>query len=206
MKTYPIMLDVDGRLCVVVGAGQVGLRKARALADCGASVRLIGEEIPPPGQTAGMEAICGRYEKSYLAGALLVMACTGKKEIDAAIASDARSAGALVNVPDDPAQCDFFVPAVARDGDVVLAVGTGGAAPALAAGLKESLAAHLPERVGEFAAALRQVRRQVRERAPEAEDRKRILKELAGEAGCKAFLAGGLEGLLEMAAAALEAL
>jgi len=205
MKTYPIMLKVHDRLCVVVGAGPLGLRKARALAEGGARVRLVGEEVPPPARTAGMEVIRARYAPAHLTGAFVVMACTGDRQVNAAIAADARAGGALVNVPDDPDQCDFFVPAVARDGDVVLAVGTGGAAPALAAGLRQGLAAHLPGRVGEFAAALEQVRVLVRERAGEAQDRRRILKKLSGEAGYEAFLAGGLEGLLEMAASALEA-
>ena len=205
MKTYPIMLKVHDRLCVVVGAGQVGLRKASALAEGGARVRLVAKDVTPSARTAGMEVVRARYTPAHLAGAFVVIACTGDRQVNAAIADDARAGGALVNVPDAPDQCDFFVPAVVRDGDVVLAVGTGGAAPALAAGMRERLAAHLPGRVGEFAAALEHVRAVIRERAGNAAERRRILKKLSGEAGYEAFLADGLEGLLEMGASDLEA-
>jgi len=179
MKTCPIMLNVNGRTAVVVGAGKVGLRKARALRAAGANVRLIageGEDIDAPGE--GMEVIRQRYRGEHAAGATLVLACTDDSKLNARIA-------------DEPALCDFFLPATAEDGDVVVAVGTGGASPALAAALRDRVASSLPERIGKFAAALANARKQLMASVPNAGRRKQILRELAGDEAYSEFLASG---------------
>jgi len=204
MKTYPIMLDVRGRRCVVAGAGPVGRRKAASLAAAGAAVRLV-DPAADDAAIAGVEVVRTAYRPAMLDGALLVLACTADADLNARIASDARSAGALVNVADDPDRCDFFAPAVAADGDVVLAVGTGGASPALAADLAEALARRLPDRVGEFAEALRRVRQYVRQAAPDPRRRRDILRRLSGDAGRRAFAETGPEGLMTMARTLIEA-
>ena len=199
MKTSPIMLDLTARRCVVVGAGPVGLRKAEALRKARAAVCVVDPAPPAGADGDGIERVQAPYDPALLAGAAIVFACTDDPALNARIAADARSAGALVNAADDPAHCDFLLPAVADDGDVVLAVGTGGASPALAKRLRDELARHLPERTGPFAAALGQVRRQVRRKTPDPRRRRRILKRLAGRAGYQAFLADGDEGLIRLA-------
>ena len=88
MKTYPIMLNVTGRLCVVVGAGAVGRRKAEGLARASARVRLVD---PAAGGSAdapeGVERLDRAYEPALLAGAMLVFACTDDADLNARIAS-----------------------------------------------------------------------------------------------------------------------
>lgn len=204
MKAYPIMLDVRGRVCVVVGAGSVGLRRARGLAKCGAAVRLVAPDAPAD-VAEGIQFVAASYEKSHLAGAALVLACTGERGLNARIVADARAAGALANAADQPDDCDFHLPAVARDGDVVVAVGTGGAAPALAAVLKDELAGRLPERLGEFAEALARVRLLVHERMADPACRRSILRALAGRAGLTAFAEAGQAGLTDLAEKLTEA-
>jgi len=199
VKTYPIMLDVAGRRCVVVGAGPVGLRKAAGLARAGAAVRVVAPGPPAGAVPDGVEVVGEGYDRRHLAGATLVFAATGDAALNARIAADARAAGALVNAADQPADCDFFVPAVATDGDVVVAVGTGGTCPALAAALKRRLARALPPRVGEFAAALAAARKHVRANVPDPPRRARILKHLAADAGHDAFMSAGLDGLIDLA-------
>jgi len=204
MKTYPIMLDVTGRVCVVVGAGPVGRRKAEALARAGAVVRLVDPGPSKAAPPAGVERIEAAYDPAVLDGALLVFACTDEAALNARVAADARRAAALVNVADDPARCDFLAAATVADGEVVVAVGTGGSSPALAAALRRRIARQLPDRLGEFAAALSSVRRHVHERTARADERKRVLTALAGEAGYEAFLRAGLAGLIEQADADIE--
>ena len=204
MKTYPVMLDLAGRRCVVVGAGAIGRRRAEALAQAGADVHLVdpaAADAPP----AGVHLLREPYRRSMLRGALLVFACTDTPALNRQIAEDARAVGALVNVADDPELCDFLTPAVIRRGEVTVAVGTGGAAPALTAELKQTLAAALPPRVGEFAAALGQVRRLLRDRSLGPELRRRVLRKLAGPAGRQRFAAAGVEGLLQLAREDIEA-
>ena len=198
MRTYPIMLNVTDRVCVVVGAGPVGLRKAEALARAGASVRLVdprGDVRAPDGS----EHLRRAYEPSVLDGAFVVFACTDDSELNARIVADARSGRALVNVADVPGLCDFYAAATVSDGDVVVAVGTGGTAPALAGRLAHSLADALPDRIGEFAAALGRLRGELAGRGKQADRRSAILKRLAGPEGYDTFLEGGYNALAERA-------
>jgi len=197
MKTYPIMLDLTGRRCVVVGGGPVGLRKAATLAAAGADVLLI-DPAEVEGADDGVEHLRAAYSPAQLAGARLVLACTDDPELNELIADDARAAGALANAVDQPDECDFFVPAVAGDGDVIVAVGTGGSAPALARKLKDRLARHLPERVGEFAAALAEARRSIRADVADVDRRARVLRKLAGDDGYDAFIRGGIDALMRL--------
>lgn len=197
MFTYPLMLKVAGRTCLVVGAGSVGLRRAEALARAGSAVRLVSPQEPAGPVPAGTEFLAEPYQSGHLEGCLLAFACTDDPALNARIAREARAAGILVNVADEPEHCDFFVPAAFTQGQVVLAVGTGGACPDLARQIKESLATHLPQRVGEFAAELALLRQQVQAREGDPARRKAILATLAGPRGYNAFVQGRLAALLE---------
>ncbi len=199
MRTYPIMLNVRGRLCVVVGGGNVGLRKVTGLREAGARVRLVSPELENSAGLEGVEIVRAAYDRGQLAGALLAFACTDDPDVNAHVYADARQAGVLINVVDKPEQCDFYAPATCGAGDVVVAVGTGGSAPALAGVLAKELARHLPERIGEFAAALDEVRAFVHAHEPVLDKRMAIMKFVAGKDGHAAFLRAGAKGLMELA-------
>ena len=154
MKTYPIMLDIRGKLAVVIGAGPVGLRKVEGLRRAEARVRLIDQRQPAEPVGDDVDLRVAPYEPEMIAGAALVFACTDQPELNSRIAADARAGGALVNVADVPDECDFYAAAVVQDGDINIAIGTGGASPGLAGWLRRRLTAHVPDRIGEFAAAL----------------------------------------------------
>jgi len=192
MKTLPIMLKVAGRRVVVVGGGPVGLRKVRSLCDAGAEVVLVSERRDEKtDMDASVTVIREPYRPEHLRGAMLVFACTDDQAVNAGIAADARACGALVNAADQQAECDFFAPVVVTDGDIVLAAGTGGSAPALAAELKARLADALPQRVGEFAAVLGQLRDKLRGRVADRTQRHRIMRQLAADETYQTFLTDG---------------
>ncbi|MGC9454828.1 MAG: precorrin-2 dehydrogenase/sirohydrochlorin ferrochelatase family protein [Phycisphaerae bacterium] len=199
MKTYPIMLNLHGRRAVVVGAGSVGMRKVRDLLAAGAEVTLIEQHAEQTEAPAGVKMLSESYRPEHLRGASLVFACTDDAELNRRIAADARADGALVNAADQPEDCDFFVPATAGDGNVVVAVGTGGSSPALAGRLARTLADALPEDVGAYADALAEVRRRLISSGVEAAVRRRALLALGGEEGYAAFLDGGADALWQMA-------
>ncbi len=191
MTSFPIMLDLAGRPVVVVGAGNVGLRRVKSLLQAGACVTLVSPDaqLGPPAE--GVTVMAQAYTADSLKGASLVFACTDDHDLNARIAQDAREAGVLVNVADCPENCDFLMPAAVVDGDVVVAVGTSGSAPSLAGSLRDLLAAALPERVGEFAAELGRLRRELVGRVPDAARRADVLRELSGRDAIEEFLRDG---------------
>ncbi len=192
MKTYPIMLDLRGKLAVVVGAGPVGLRKVEGLAEVGARVLLVARSAPAKALPDGVEVRVEPYRADTLAGATLVFACTDQPQLNTRIAADAHAVGAMVNVADVPDECDFYAASVVRDGDVVLAIGSGGASPGLAAWLRQKVAGALPRRIGEFAAVLESLRAHVRAALPDdSRERMRLMKQLVSDDTYQEFLAAG---------------
>ena len=190
MKTYAIMLDIRGRRVAIIGGGPVALRKARSALEAGAVVTLVCPD-PPAKVPAGTTVIAERYRPEHLAGARLVFACTDDRAVNARIAQDARAAGALVNAVDQPDDCDFFAPALAAFGEVQVAIGTGGSAPSLAGWLRDRVAAAMPERIAEFASALRDIRELLKTRVADLDTRMAIMKQLAGPDMYELFAAAG---------------
>jgi len=146
MRYYPICVDMAGRACLVVGGGVVAERKASGLLESGARVTVVSPAI-----TARLEAwahegqirvIRRGYEPGDLADQSLVFVATDDGVVNAAVAADARAAGVLINAADDPAHCDFILPAVLRRGALTVAVSTGGASPALSRAVRDELETH----------------------------------------------------------------
>jgi precorrin-2 dehydrogenase/sirohydrochlorin ferrochelatase len=184
------MLNLVGRVGVVVGSGPVALRKVRALLDAGAKVRLVSPN-PPTNVADGVDILAESYRPDHLRDAAVVLACTNDRAVNAKIAADARRCGALVCAVDQPDDCDFFSPAVVRDGDVILAVGTGGTAPHLAKRLTETLQTALPEQIGAFADCVGSLRKELQTSNIPDDPRREILRELTSEEAYRDFLAEG---------------
>jgi precorrin-2 dehydrogenase / sirohydrochlorin ferrochelatase len=191
MPDYSILLNLEGRLAVVVGGGAVGLRKVRGLLAAGAQVRLV----EPRGCTLvkeRLEVLCRPYRSGDLAEAVLAFAATNDRQVNAEVLHDAREAHILVNVADTPEEGDFSLPAVLRRGGLLVAVGSGGRSPALAGCLRDLLANQLGEEWGallEIAAALRQKHLTAEGKT---EYNSQVLRRLL-EAGLPALIAAGDE-------------
>ena len=188
------MLDLHGRAVVVVGGGPVGLRRAKSLCSAEAKVTLIATELsenPPPQAVIINEP----YRSEMLSGAKLVFACTDDSELNTQIAEDARRINALVNVADRADLCDFYMPAIATDGDVVLAVGTGGDAPALASNIKNRLAGELGDKIGSFAALLAELRSELKDSPLAQQQRMEIAQQLSSDETYELFAAEGREAV-----------
>lgn len=126
---YPIFLtDLQHTLAVVVGGGPVGERKVAGLLAAHARVRLISPAITPPlaefVQSAAIEWRPRSYQTGDLAGAFLVFAATNVRAVNARVAQEAAEARLLCNVADAPAEGNFHVPALYRQADFVVAVGS----------------------------------------------------------------------------------
>jgi len=167
---FAAFLDLRRRRCLVVGGGEIGERKARALLACGAEVTVVSPTVTP-GLAA--LAIVGRvverrrpFRRSDLRGCALVVAATGNPEVDDAVAALARRARVLVNVVDRPERCDFIVPSVLQRGQLQIAVSTGGRSPALAREIRRRLEARFGPEYAELVARTGRARRAARAVAP----------------------------------------
>jgi precorrin-2 dehydrogenase/sirohydrochlorin ferrochelatase len=137
---YPVNLVVDGRRCIVVGAGRIAARKISALLDAGAEVHVIaphsGSEVRGWAAAGKLELIDRTFEPVDLDGAWLATTATGDPAVDHAVFVAAEERHVWVNSADDPVNCSFTLMSVVRRGDLVLTIGTGGRSPALAAFLR----------------------------------------------------------------------
>src|SRR5260370_32861497 len=145
---YPFFLDLRGRRCVVVGGGNVARAKIRELLHAGAAVTAICpdpsfdlEELATLGR---LEILWREYRTGDLEDAFLAIAATDDRETNAEIWAEAEHRGIPINAVDDLPHCSFIAPAVHRQGDVTVAVSTGGKAPALAVRLRDRIAALVP--------------------------------------------------------------
>mgnify|MGYP001351672192 CR=1 FL=1 len=160
MNTYPVQLNLNGSLCVVVGGGRVGERKVRSLLDSGAQVRLVEpRDSAPACRLAGIERIARCFEPQDLAGARLVFAASDDSEVNSTVAELCRKQGLLCNRADDPTGGDFSLPAQLRRGDLLMTVSSNGAHPGFSAALRDRLSADYDESWTAIAALARVLRR-----------------------------------------------
>jgi len=140
---YPIFLSIQGKNCVVIGGGNVALRKVKALLDCGAKVTLISPKPHPQivklSKGRAIHFIQRDYEKEDLEEAVIAFACTDVKKVNRKVAEDAKKVGVLVNVADDPGPSNFIIPSFFRRGNLTIAVSTAGVSPALARKIRMKL-------------------------------------------------------------------
>ena len=176
MDYYPAFLDLRGRNCLVVGGGVIAERKVESLVACGARVTVVTREVTPGlaelAEGGAIELCLRRYTSDDLAGMFLVIAATDDPAVQARIGGEAKERGLLVNVVDEPAHCTFIVPAVARRGELSIAISTGGRSPALAARIREKLEGLFGPEYEEWVDLLGQLRAPLAARFPDPEDRK----------------------------------
>ena len=165
MAFYPVNIKLAGRLCIVVGGGNVAARKIDSLLGAEARVRVISPvvcgRIAEYAARAKIEWVRKEYSEGDLTGAFLVFATTDKPLVQKQVASETKKVGALLNSADDPTACDFQVPAKLRRGDLLIAVSTGGASPALSAQIKQGLLNTYGLEYSQLVELLGQVRRAV---------------------------------------------
>jgi len=133
---YPIFLNISGKRCVVVGGGEVALRKVKALLEHEASVEVISPDLCPGlsqlAKSRAIQVLQRSYDGGDLQGAFIAIAATDDGKTNSQVVEEARAKGVLVNVVDDSEHSDFIVPSQFRRGDITIAVSTAGKSPALA--------------------------------------------------------------------------
>ena len=185
---FPLFIELEGRPCLVVGGGPVAVRKAQALAECGAKVTVVAGVTGQDARSTGEDAFRGTgvspvrvvrrdFADGDVEGMALVVSATNDRAVNRRVADLCKARGIPVNVVDDPANCTFIFPAVVRKGPMTVAVSSGGACPVAAKLVRDRVAEALPD---DFVAAVERLgkeRENLKRNYPDPQVRRRVCEE-----------------------------
>jgi uroporphyrin-III C-methyltransferase / precorrin-2 dehydrogenase / sirohydrochlorin ferrochelatase len=178
MTFYPVFLNLRGRPCVVVGGGAVAEQKVLGLLEAGALVTVASPaltwKLEDLVSTGAIEVRRRPYQRGDLEGAFLAIAATDDRSANAAVWDEAEERGILLNAVDDLPHCSFIAPAVHREGDIAVAISTGGKSPAFAVRLRERISKLIGREEAEFLNLLGELRPHVAARVPDFKVRTRL--------------------------------
>ena len=140
---FPMFLKLEGRQCLVVGAGKVGEPKIGGLLESGAHIRVVALDASPIvrqwARSGKIDLELRPFVADDLDGAFLAVVATNSRTLNERVYHEAQRRRVLCNVVDVPDLCDFFYPAVVRRGDLQIAVSTAGQSPSLAQKIRQQL-------------------------------------------------------------------
>ena len=176
MEFLPLFHNLRGRRVLVVGGGEIALRKSRLLADAGAVLRVVAPEIEPQlcelVNSSGGEQVLRGYVEADLDGCVLIIAATDDEPLNAQVSADANRRCVPVNVVDAPALCSVIFPAIVDRSPLVIAVSSGGDAPVLARLIRAKLETWIPSTYGQLAGLAARFRTQVKGLFPDVQQRR----------------------------------
>ena len=190
-----MFMKLEGRSCLVVGAGTIGEPKISSLIAAGASVRVVALDatvaVTAWARTGAITWEARAFNSADLDNTFMVIAATNARALNAAIFHEAQQRNILCNVVDDPEYCDFYYPAVVRRGDLQIAISTNGHSPALAQRIRRELEIQFGPEYGEWLEQLGRTRQQLFASKIDPEQRRRLLHELASREAFKKAQAAG---------------
>ena len=176
MDYLPLFHNLRGRTVLVVGGGEVALRKARLLADAGACLRVVApevrEELQQLAAEKGGQVLLRGYVDEDLADIGLIIAATDDEPLNARISAQAQARGIPVNVVDAPALCSVIFPAIVDRSPLIVAVTSGGDAPVLARLIRAKIETWIPSTYGQLAGLAKRFRQQVKALFPDVQQRR----------------------------------
>jgi siroheme synthase-like protein len=179
---YIACLKLEGRKCLVVGGGDIGLEKVEGLLACNGDVTLVAPDAIEPLRALADEGSIRwerrEYEPADLEGTFMVIAATNDTDANIGIYEDAEKRAMLVNVVDVPPLCNFILPAIVRTGPLAIAISTAGASPALAKRIRNQIADEYGEPYAKLAVMLNEVRGWAKGTLPTYQDRKAFFEEI----------------------------
>jgi precorrin-2 dehydrogenase / sirohydrochlorin ferrochelatase len=179
---YPLLLNLAGKECLVVGGGKVAVRKARMLLRFGASVRVVSpaatRTLVKWNEEGKIVMRVGEYDEEDLRGTALVFAATDQEDVNVRIKKDAGSRNIPVNVVDNPRLCDFIVPSLVTKGPISIAISTSGTLPSLSKRLRKLIDREITGDYVKYARILGKVRRLLIDTEKDGRKRKTIMKRL----------------------------
>jgi precorrin-2 dehydrogenase/sirohydrochlorin ferrochelatase len=203
MSKYPIFIELKDKRVVIIGGGQIACRKAEALLETRCQLVVVTKAVCTPLEAlcaqSKAELILGPYGPDYLRGAVLVVAATNHQALNEQIYRDCQTREILCNVVDQPELCDFYVPAVVRQGLLQIAVSTSGASPAFASHVRQTLEGLYTEKHGEFLDLLLWAREQTLAHLTDANQKKTVSGWLAADSSFDLFVTKGKDAWQTMA-------
>ena len=200
---FPVFFDLNGQRVLVVGGGDVALRKIDLLERCGALITVVAPDIAPEisqrAASGSLRVERREFVPDDLDGARLVIVATSRRAINRWIAKLSEARAIPVNVVDDREASRFIVPAIVDRDPVIVAVSTGGTSPVLARRLRERLEAFIPKRFGELALWLRGLRGASFDRLRDTQERRRFFEAVVDGPAAQHFIDGDPRGALRIA-------
>lgn len=182
MSYYPIFVDLEGEKVIVVGGGGVAQRKIETLLKHRAVVHVISRELTPVlnryREGGEIKFLDREFKGNDLQGAFLVIAATDDPLLNRKVGEAAKKRGMLVNVVDQPSDCNFIVPSVVERGDLLIAVSTSGKSPALAKSIRERLSGQFGSEYEGFLLLMGRLRKEILSRGLSQEENSRLFNEL----------------------------
>ncbi len=184
MGYLPIHLEMEGRRAVVVGGGEVALRKCRSLMEAGARVAVVAPALHPELAALRDNGALAHHDRPYrtgdLDGAFIAFAAADDPAVNGTVAKDAREAGILVTVADAPLSGSFISPSRVLRGDLVITVSTGGRCPALSRRIRQELERQFGPEYARTVQLLGSIREKLLTQRGDRPYNKQILNSLAG--------------------------
>jgi precorrin-2 dehydrogenase/sirohydrochlorin ferrochelatase len=188
-----MFMKLEGKRCLVVGAGNVGEPKIGGLMDTGARVRVIAlqasETVHDWARAGKITLELRAFAAEDLDGAFLAVVATASRALNGSIYREAQRRGVLCNVVDVPEFCDFYYPAVVRRGDLQIAISTNGQSPALSQKLRQQLERQFGPGYAQWVKELGETRRLILASDLDPERKRELLHSLASREALKAALA-----------------
>ncbi|HEX5337958.1 MAG TPA: siroheme synthase CysG [Gallionella sp.] len=195
MDFLPIFLDVKGKLCLVVGGGDVAHRKAAVLLDAGAQVKVVAPELAESfAGMAGIAHVAERFRPEHLAGVALAIAATDDSAVNRQVSEQAHALNIPVNVVDSPALCSFIMPSILDRSPLMVAFSSGGASPVLARMLRAKLEALIPQGYSRLTAFSARFRDLIKARIGDAKQRRMFWENVLDGVVAEKVLAGDERG------------
>ncbi|MBF2719914.1 uroporphyrinogen-III C-methyltransferase [Psychrobacter sp. NG254] len=170
MNTFPLFFKLEDRKVLIVGGGEVALRKADLLSRAGACITILAPDISHELQALltddKHQFIYENYNKTYMAGARVIIAATDDETLNHQIHADATELNIPVNVVDTPHLCDFIFPAIIDRNPIVIGISSNGKAPVLARLLRARLETLIPQGYGKLAKLAGDFRSEVKAKIP----------------------------------------
>jgi uroporphyrin-III C-methyltransferase/precorrin-2 dehydrogenase/sirohydrochlorin ferrochelatase len=203
MNYLPMFFDLTRQRVLIVGGGEVALRKVSLLERTGALITVVAPQIAPElaerAAAGKLKVVLREFSPEDLDGVRLVIVATSRRAVNRWIASLSEARNIPVNVVDDREASRFIVPAIIDRDPVLVAVSTGGTSPVLARRLRERLEALIPARIGELASWLRALREATRRKLRDTGERRRFFEALVDGPAAQRFIEGDHQGAQRIA-------